>query len=833
MAETPASFMLQANPKYYDLTRALRDGLTTISWTLKTHFRKIKKGDELFFWVSGPDGGLVGVGQAAADPSVAPAVVREASADPYSTGAVPRDDSAAVYTVPVEIRHVPPSIIPRSVFTAHPFLGRLEVLRFANATSFTVRPDEAEELRARLRGETIDQRRARYFLDFKRVGPEWFGTHRDAFLNHDFFLRFARKEHLEKAEWPDFQALGEHVRAFASRPVTRSRALGSPNHPIERYRQVFLRLLHDEATPVEERIRRFLADEEFSVAFFPKAAFEIVGQLFPDRFFVVDDRSREALPLLDLPSPRKRGDSPADEYFETTRLLEDLLPAYRHAAGRLSDLPARLELDQFVSYLAERFRRDPSEAEDSQLSPDRPQVKRYWGYAPGAGAIEFDRFWKEGVMAIGWDKLGDLRQYPGKKEMLSRLNELYPGDTPRTGSAFICHAFRSLVSPGDVVFVKKGTKRLLGYGVVSGDYEFHPERGEMPHVRTIDWKLRGDWPLEDLFAIKTLTNITDYPEFVQKLLEIMGVEASSPAPGPAPDAATASEAPYGIDEILDESFEPEERVRAALDLLASRKNLVLQGPPGTGKTHLARQLAWALTGSRTGERVELVQFHQGYSYEDFVQGFRPDEENRLALRSGLFLRFCARARVEPSKPFVLVIDEINRGNISRIFGELLLALEPDKRDAGWKVRLAYDGSPTGLFFVPPNLHVIATMNTADRSLAMVDFALRRRFAFFTLDPLFGSPEFREHLASLKIQPSLIDKITVRLGSLNDLISKDTRSLGPGYQIGHSYFTNPPEVRSSGEAWYQEVVENQIAPLLREYWFEEFDKARRQIDQLLA
>jgi 5-methylcytosine-specific restriction protein B len=825
--------MLQANPKYYDLARALRDGIKTVQWSLKIHYKVIKKGAEIFLWISGPEGGLAALAEAAEDPKPS-AAKPDGGADPYWTDAGAQRDGQAPYLVDLTIRHVPASIVGRDVLKAHPFLSGLEILRFANATSFTVRPDEADELRALLNGETLEQRQERYFRDFKQIAPEWFKKHDIAFRFHRFFLEFMKKNNLERAEWADFQKLGDNIHAFNTMALARAKALGNPNHPIEHYRHAFLSLLYDGATPIKERIRRFLDDDAYSLRNFGKAALEIVGQVFPDQFFIMNNRSRDALALLGLPNPRERGDKLVDEFFKVNRLFDGLLANYLKVNGRLTDLPERLEFDQFLSNLTDRFKRASTEEEDEvvEVEPEAPG-KRYWVYAPGAGASEFDRFWNDGVMAIGWDKLGDLNQYPGKREILARLNAEYPGEGSRTGGAFICHAFRSLVKPGDIVFVKKGTRRLLGYGIVTGDYEYQADRGDMPHLRKVDWKDRGDWPVEAPFALKSLTNVTDYPEFVENLFQIMGVDTAGPGPDVVPVAPVSDDSPYSVDDILEESFESDEVIRGALDLLGKRKNIVLQGPPGTGKTHLARQLAWAFTGSRSGAQVELVQFHQAYSYEDFVQGFRPDEDSRLVLRQGLFLRFCSEARLEPRKPFVLVIDEINRGNISRVFGELLLALEPDKRHEGWKVRLAYDASPTGKFFVPENLHVIATMNTADRSLAMVDFALRRRFAFITLEPLFSTRDFREHLQARKVKGEVLDKVASRLSSLNELISSDVRSLGPGYQVGHSYFSQPPEDRESDEAWYQEVVKTQIAPLLREYWFEDQGKAEEQIRRLLA
>jgi 5-methylcytosine-specific restriction protein B len=275
-------------------------------------------------------------------------------------------------------------------------------------------------------------------------------------------------------------------------------------------------------------------------------------------------------------------------------------------------------------------------------------------------------------------------------------------------------------------------------------------------------------------------------------------------------------------------FMSSDELDAILARLKRKKALILQGPPGVGKTFIAKRLAFAMMGQKDENRVAMVQFHPSYGYEDFVQGYRPTGAG-LERRNGIFHQFVQRAQTDTSRDWFFIIDEINRGNLAKIFGELLMLLEADKRGASHAVPLTYSHTPEETFYLPSNVHIIGTMNTADRSLAMVDYALRRRFAFETLAPAIDSDEFEAWLLDKGASQAMVEKIRGRIGSLNAKIDKE-RDLGERFRIGHSFFCPGPEDKPD-ESWYAEIISSEIKPLLDEY-FDSSERVKSLVDELL-
>lgn len=654
----------------------------------------------------------------------------------------------------------------------------------------------------------------------------------------------------------------------------------------------------------------------------------------PDLYLPLDSRSQNMLNSIGIT-------------FDNTKFLR--YKEYKEVMNRL-DVKMQTESLDFSNYAEFSYIAFLNTSKKQEKEDEDGNTIAYWLYAPGEQAVYWDEYYQDGLMGLGWNKIGDLKEYRKQQDLVAPLKQHYGADTSQKNNADMLYGFANEMKPGDIVFAKKGRSMIVGRGVVTSDYYYDGNRENQPHLRKVNWTHKGEWKSDSLLAMKTLTNITSYKEHVsylnrlidgesnkqevpsgqnywwlvanpkiwsitgmkigeeqsyslynenghkrnvfQNFLDakagdiVLGYESSPtkqvvclltiskendgeelyfrmteklPTPidfstlrntpglekmeymrnqqgsffkvtadeydiimelvrGENPLPKKEVNDPYTDKNFLEEVFVTESEFYKLRNLLLRKKNLILQGAPGVGKTFAARRLAYAIMGEKDDSRVMQVQFHQNYSYEDFVMGYKPNENGGFNLNYGIFHKFCRRASIDKERPYFFIIDEINRGNLSKIFGELLMLIESDYRDK--PIQLSYNDET---FAVPSNIYIIGMMNTADRSLAMIDYALRRRFSFFEMKPGFETDSFNNHIlgwSSPKLR-SLIKAII----ELNEVISDDD-SLGSGFCIGHSYlcnFDNGFDLDS--------IVEYDIIPMLREYWFDNDERFNQEAQKL--
>ena len=511
---------------------------------------------------------------------------------------------------------------------------------------------------------------------------------------------------------------------------------------------------------------------------------------------------------------------PSDKYFD----IVEKLRAYLHSdASQLKDFKElsfeawryseQVNQEQAAAKKVEAQRENKGAA----IADEGVETVHYWIYAPGDGAMYWDEFYSAGIMGIGWDDIGDLSAYNTKSEMRQAMQEKIDPSRSFKNDAHATWQFVNEMKPGDIIFAKKGMHQVIGRGVVGSDYEFDPQRDHYKNIRQVKWTHKGEWQHPGQAVMKTLTDITAYTDYVEKLNSLFESEIEDDIEEPV----EIDLKPYDADMFLEEVYMDKNKYDTLVALVEKKKNVILQGAPGVGKTFAAKRLAYSIMGVKDPSRVMMVQFHQSYSYEDFIMGFRPTQEGGFELKHGAFYDFCKSAEVDSEDtPYFFIIDEINRGNLSKIFGELFMLIESDKR--GIELKLLYADEK---FSVPKNVYIIGMMNTADRSLAMMDYALRRRFAFFDMDPGFNTKGFRQYQEGL--QSDKFNKLIDCVESLNADIASDD-SLGEGFCIGHSYFC---ELKETSDQTLSGIVEFELAPLLKEYWFDEPAKAKTWIEDL--
>ena len=417
------------------------------------------------------------------------------------------------------------------------------------------------------------------------------------------------------------------------------------------------------------------------------------------------------------------------------------------------------------------------------MNNENEDTKRYWLYSPGEQAVKWEEFYNEGIMAIGWDELGDLENYTDRKSILEALINNYGGGEDQRNNVSAIDDFsngENKINIGDIVIAKKGKNTLLGYGKVISDYYFDEERAVYKHCREVKWLKKGVWDANNNLPTKTLTDVTTYNS------DIEGIKYAQ----------------YLLN-IMNENTNKQEN-NHMIELLKYKPQIILQGPPGTGKTREAKRIAKALLGLgedeslESNEQFKLIQFHPSYSYEDFVRGIiaeNTDGNISYVTKDKILAEFAKKALKDKDTPYVLIIDEINRANLSSVLGELIYALE--YRGEAVQSMYAIDGENN--LILPPNLYIIGTMNTADRSVGHIDYAIRRRFAFVNVLPKDLTNELGDQFES-----ALFAKVT---NLFNTNLSTEFKK--EEVQLGHSYFitkNTPIDIR-----W-----EYEIKPILLEY-----------------
>ena len=507
---------------------------------------------------------------------------------------------------------------------------------------------------------------------------------------------------------------------------------------------------------------------------------------------------------------------PAAKYFDIVEKLRSYLQSDESPLNDFKELSFEAwkyseEVNQ--QQKAQKAQED-QDSTGAAIADQDVETVHYWLYSPGENAHIWGECLEKGIMAIGWDEIGDLNQYASKTEMKQAMKEHIDPSKPYTMAAHATWQFAKEIKPGDIVFAKKGRATVIGRGIVQSGYAFDDSRADNKNVRKVNWTHKGEWPHPGQAAMKTLTDITQYTDYVAELCAMFESDVEEDV-----EEHVTELKPYTAEKFLEEVYMDEESYRTLVELVKSKKNVILQGAPGVGKTFAAKRLAYSMMGVKDPSRVMMIQFHQSYSYEDFIMGFRPTEKG-FELKRGAFDNFCKQAEIDSDNDYFFIIDEINRGNLSKIFGELFMLIEADKR--GIELQLLYSDER---FSIPANVYIIGMMNTADRSLAMMDYALRRRFGFFEMKPGFDTDGFRAYRMALGSEK--FNRLISCIESLNNAITAD-ESLGEGFCIGHSYFSNLKEVTDRA---LSSIVEFELIPLLKEYWFDEPVKVRDWISNL--
>ena len=578
--------------------------------------------------------------------------------------------------------------------------------------------------------------------------------------------------------------------------------------------RAMFRGLFDESTELSQRITAFQAaaealrikynDGSWNNHYQNTSAISVYLWLrYPDQYYIYRySVAHDISDALNFDAPPKRDGS-----------VESLLNSYR----LYDELRAALSQNTAVTQM---IRSAIDAAPSGKYWPDT-----HWNIAAIDLGFYLSRFYlaeqKTAQMDAGW--------FPAKSEYDPGITTTQWSALLQDASVFTPEALRVMKCMLDYGGQATCKQLAMKYGetsnfYISNSYHLAQRVAEKTGCRVMprDNESMRWWPI--LYVGKNTSTKAD-GTYIWRLRDellqaLKSADLSNVPAATAPIRQAASDS-YTKADFLHDVFLSEQRYNVLVSLLRRKKNVILQGAPGVGKTYAAKRLAYSMMGQADSSRVEFVQFHQNYSYEDFMLGYRPDGSG-FKLTEGVFYRFCQKASNDPDREYFFLIDEINRGNLSKIFGELMMLIEGDHR--GEKITLAYNGLP---FYVPENLYIIGMMNTADRSLAMIDYALRRRFSFFEIEPAFTSEGFQKYQAALNNET--FNALVEQVKALNREITADA-SLGSGFRIGHSYFCLADPAACTTD-WMRSVVEFDLLPTLAEYWFDAPDKLHRWEENL--
>ncbi len=578
--------------------------------------------------------------------------------------------------------------------------------------------------------------------------------------NYQFFQSFFTKEKLENASWEELQQIGNHLHTLKTLPIARGNAFGRPNHELNYYRQQFINLLNNNI-PLQERINTF------KLAYFGSNSLgELLGYLFPNKYAIFNQRSGAALEILNIPMEIKRGEDFSEKFINFNKALTPLRQAYAEVVTAQTDLPLNLEIDQFLSWVEEK---------KANIQPTEPicwAVGADWGRDQG---IQISRFLEKGIWEDGYGASGKETN----KHLLESVEE----------NNILVLKSSTTIGPGH----QTPMTIIKNIGIVQSKNNWWSFNVKWMDLPTLPYKVEGKSFRKTIEKIKD----TAFLDLIKRLINGDTKFLKSPI-------VTTPHFPL---------------------------NQILYGPPGTGKTyHTITKAVEIIDGQinpdyaeakkrfdelKAAGKIKFITFHQNYSYEDFMVGIRPnlqDGQISYKLHEGPFKQMADRAKKDSANKYVLIIDEINRGNISKIFGELITLIEEDKR-AGNKHELStpllYHKDEENEFSVPNNLYLIGTMNTADKSIALVDIALRRRFVFEEMMP----------------NAALLNKVEGfdLPGWFTKLNQKITAELDRDHQIGHSYFIGIETIADLQQAFYQCIL-----PLLKEYFYGNPEKLKEII-----